>query len=280
MMISINRKYWILLLPLFVALFSCREKIGITLDSTYTRIVVEGYITDEARPHQVRLTLSTDFFYDEEPPLVTGAQAEITDGTQIFPLSEVSPGLYETDPSVKGVAGRTYTLTIRGVDVNNDGIAETYSATDLLKPVMVLDSVVVETQKPETVPPKYKVRGWGQEPSTPDDCYQWLYYVNYKLKTDTLYRTIFVDDTYVNGSYLPGLTMFMDILAAPGDTIKVETRSLSREYYTFLVTLMLESVWNQGGVAGPPANIKGNISNGGLGYFSAFSVSYISTIIQ
>ena len=73
--------------------------------------------------------------------------------------------------------------------------------------------------------------------------------------------------------------MFMFVRALPKDTILVETRSLSRNYYNFLVTFMLETVWNQGGGAGPPANIKGNISNGALGYFSAHSVSRNSAIV-
>jgi hypothetical protein len=261
------------------ALAGCRERIDITLDSTFTRLVVEGAITDEAKAHRVLLTLSGDYLTDQPLAGVSGAVVEITDGVQTFMLTEVAPGVYETDPTVRGVAGREYTLIITGVDVDKDGVFEIYKATDLLKPVMILDSVVVEQQKPLTNPPVYKASGWGQEPATPDDCYQWLYYLNGKLQTDTLYKTIFVDDTYVNGSYIPGLTMFMDIKASPGDTVKVETRALSRQYYTFLVTFMLEAVWNQGGGAGPPANIKGNISNGALGYFSASGVAYTTAIV-
>ncbi|MFO7722317.1 MAG: DUF4249 domain-containing protein [Bacteroidales bacterium] len=257
----------------------CRERIDLTLDSTFTRLVVEGSITDEAKAHRVLLTLSGDYLTDQLPAGVSGAVVEITDGVQTFSLSEVAPGVYETGPTVRGVVGREYTLIITGVDVDQDGEPEIYKATDLLKPVMILDSVVVEQQKPLTTPPVYKVSGWGQEPPTPDDCYQWLYYINGKLQTDTLYKTIFVDDTFVNGSYIPGLTMFMDVIASQGDTIQIETRALSRSYYDFLVTFMLEAVWNQGGGAGPPANIKGNISNGAIGYFSAMGVSYTTAIV-
>lgn len=258
---------------------SCREKIELTLDSTYTRLVVEGSITDEAKAHTVMLSLTTDYFYGDAPPVVTGALVEISDGTQTFILDETEPGIYQTDSTVRGVQGREYTLIISGVDINNDGKPEIYTATDLLKPVMILDSIVIEEQKPVTTPPQYKVSGWGQEPPTPDDCYQWVYYINGTLITDTLSKTIFVDDTYVNGSYIPGLTMFMNVHANTGDTITVETRSLTRQFYNFIVTVMLETVWNQGGTAGPPANIKGNLSNGALGYFSAYGVSRTSAIV-
>lgn len=267
------------LLPAVILMSSCREKIELKLDSTYTRLVVEGSITDEAKAHRVVLSLSADYFTDEKPKMVTNALVEISDGQQVFKLTEKKPGVYETEPHVKGVPGREYNLTIKYVDVDNDGEYETYAATDLLKPVMILDSVVVEPQLPLTEPPWYKIRGWGQELPTPDDCYQWVYYRNGTLASDTLSKTIFVDDAYVNGSYIPGLTMFMFVKANPQDTILVETRSLSRPYYNFLVTFMLETVWNQGGAAGPPANIKGNINNGALGYFSAHSVSHNSAIV-
>ncbi len=274
-----NAQHLILLTLVLLVYAGCRKPIELDLDTTYTRLVVEGSITDQEQAHRVVLTLSSEYFTDQPPPPVTGAIVQISDGEQVFLLSEVAPGIYETDPTVKGVHGKYYTLTITGVDINQDGEMEEYTATDLLKPVMTLDSIVVEPQMPLSNPPVYKISGWGQEPPTPDDCYQWLYYVNGVLQTDTLNKTIFIDDTFVNGSYLPGLTMFMNVEAEPGDTIKVATRSLTREYYTFLVTFMLETVWSQGGGAGPPANIKGNISNGALGYFSAHAVTFTSALV-
>ncbi|HRZ41827.1 MAG TPA: DUF4249 domain-containing protein [Bacteroidales bacterium] len=261
-------------------LSSCREKIELELDSTYTRLVVEGSITDRAIPHTVTLTATSDYLTTAPPPAVTGALVEITDGMQIFPLTETAPGVYQTDPSVKGIPGKEYTLTIRGVDINGDGKDEIYSASEVMKPAWVIDSVVTQKQNPATNPPLYKVNGWGKEPSTTGDCYIWNLWVNGKLQSDTLYKSVFIDDTYVNGSYLPGLTIFDDIKAGTGDTIVVETRALTRRYYDFLVTLMLEAVWNQGGGAGPPANVKGNINNGALGYFHASGVSYNTAVVK
>jgi hypothetical protein len=270
----------LLLIATVVAISSCREPIDLTLDTTYRRLVVEGSITNQAVAHRVVLSYTSDYLTSEPPVPATGAMVEITDGQSVFLLTEVSPGVYQTAPSVMGVIGREYTLTIRGLDVDNDGETETYAGSDLLKPVMLLDSVVLETQKPLTTPPVYKINGWGQEPPTPDDCYQWVYFLNGSLQTDTLDKTIFVDDTFVNGAYLPGLTMFMDVKAIAGDTILVETRSLTRRYYDFLVTLMLETSWNQGGGAGPPSNIKGNMSNGAIGYFAAHAVSQSAVVVK
>lgn len=262
-----------LLIAIIISFTACRERIDLKLETTYRRLVVEGSITNQTQPHRVTLTYTSDYLTTQASVPATGAMVEISDGQSLFLLTEVAPGIYETAPGVAGVIGREYTLTIRGLDVDGDGSPETYSGTDLLKPVMLLDSIAVEQQKPPTTPPVFKINGWGQELPTPDDSYQWVYYVNGVLQTDTLSKTLFVDDTFVNGSYLPGLTMFMDVKAMSGDTIRVETRSLTRPYYTFLVTLMLETVWNRGGGAGPPANIKGNMSNGAIGYFAAHAVS-------
>jgi hypothetical protein len=262
------------------ALISCREKIELKLDSTFTRLVVEGSITDQAVAHSVCLTTTSDYLSSAMPPIVTGALVEISDGSQVFQLTETEPGVYRTDPWVKGVPGKEYTLTIRGVDINDDGEEEIYTASEVMKPVMVLDSIVVDKHLPVTTPPLYKVSGWGKEPATAGDCYMWSFWLNGKLQSDTLYKKVFVDDTFVNGSYIPGLTIFDEIKAQPGDTILVETRALSRRYYDFIVTLMLETFWNQGGGAGPPANVKGNVSNGALGYFQASAVSYSTTIVK
>lgn len=259
---------------------ACREKIDLELDTSYTRLVVEGSISDEMKSHVVHLTLSADYFSNVPPERVSGAMVEITDGDNVFVLTEIAPGIYQTEPNVQGVTGKEYTLIVKGIDINGDGEEETYTATDILKPVMVLDSIVIEKQTPTSTPPLYKVSGWGQEPPTPDDCYQWVYYINGVLQTDTLTKSVFVDDTFINGSYIPGLTMFTNIKADQGDTITIETRSISREYYNFLISFMLEAVWNQGGGAGPPANIKGNISGGALGFFFAHGTSHTSAIVQ
>jgi hypothetical protein len=278
-------KYWRILLLIagtILLLTSCEEKINLNLDDTYTRIVVDGEITTETKAHKVILMKSAAYFSNQSPPPVTGAVVAITDGSNVIPLME-TPAVsvvYLTAPDVKGIVGRTYKLIIQNVDINGDGDIEMYEASCLLKQVFPLDSIKSKVFKEDEIPRRYLIDGYGQEPASIGDYYLWKYYKNNKIETDSLFEWIFTDDLLVNGKYIPGLSMFLVEEAVPGDTIKVESRSITKEYYDFLNAIMLETYWNGGGFSGPPANIKGNVSNGGQGFFLATDVGYSSTTIQ
>ncbi|MCF8297370.1 MAG: DUF4249 domain-containing protein [Saprospiraceae bacterium] len=260
-------------------LSSCTEKIELKLDDTYTRIVVDGEITSEVKAHQVILSKSTSYFNNEAPPPVIGAKVTISDGTNTYDLSETEPGIYKTQPNVQGVAGRIYTLTISDIDINGDGKDDIFTASSEMKPTWAIDSITQEIFDPTETPLRYLINGWGQEDPMPGQYYLWRYYKNNVLETDTLDELIFVDDEMVNGSYIAGLAMFL-VDAKINDTIKVESRSITKDYYEFINSFMAETVWNAGSFGGPPANVKTNVSNGGLGYFNAIEVAYVSTIIK
>lgn len=264
-----------------ILMTSCQEEIDLKLDDDFTRIVVEGAITDEAKAHEVILTKTTSYFYSEVPPPVTGAKVTITDGNFTFNLTEnpVGSGKYYTDPSVKGVPGRTYTLKIENVDLNADDEMETYTAETIMRKTMAMDTVIAEPYEPGDLNSDYGIYGWAHEDPEPGNCYQWVYYKNGVLESDTLDETNFTDDEFVNGNYIQGFEVFWDVKAKPGDTIVVETRSITEEYLTYMFELMSQTSWNAGNFGGPPANVFGNISDGGLGYFNAYSISKNYTVI-
>lgn len=263
-----------------VLLTSCEEKMDLTLDETYTRIVVEGEITSEMKAHHIKLMNSGGYFENQPPAPVSGAIVSVSDGVNVFPFTETptGSGIYLSAPNVKGEVGKVYTLTITGVDIDGDNKTDTYTASSMLKQGFPLDSIKTKVFRDFETPVRYLVNGYGQESPTTGDFYLWKYYKNQKIETDSVFEWIFTDDVLVNGNYIPGLSMFL-IDAVPGDTITVEARSITKEYYDFLNSLMLETFWNGGGFSGPPANIKGNISNGGQGFFLATDVYYTSTIV-
>ena len=272
-------KHTLLILAIAAILSSCTEKIDLELDETYTRIVVDGEITSETKAHQVILTKSTSYFHNEQPPPASGATVTISDGTNTYNLTETNPGVYKTSPNVKGVAGNIYTLTISDIDVNGDGVDDTFTASSEMKSTWAIDSITYEVFDPQENPLRYIISGWGQEDPVSGQFYLWRYYKNGILETDTLDELIFVDDEFVNGSYIAGLEMFL-VDANINDTITVESRSITKEYYEFINSYMEETVWNSGSFGGPPANIKTNVSNGGLGYFNAIEVAFVSKVIK
>jgi len=94
---------------LFVLAFilSCTERIELPLDESSVKLVVEGTITTNTSVHTIYLTETTNYYYNQKPPAVTGAEISITDGETITRLSETSPGVYQTSPGFKGVVGMT-----------------------------------------------------------------------------------------------------------------------------------------------------------------------------
>ncbi|MFC2111387.1 DUF4249 domain-containing protein [Bacteroidota bacterium] len=279
MKFKIKPQFTFLIIAISAVLSSCTEKIDLVLDDSYTRIIVDGEITSETKEHQVILSKSTSYFYGEAPPPATGATVTISDGSNSYILSESEPGVYKTSSNVQGVAGNVYTLTISDIDINGDGIDETYTASSEMKPTWAIDSITYEIFDPTETPVRYLINGWGQEDPEMGQYYLWRYFKNGTLETDTLDELIFVDDEGVNGSYIAGLTMFL-VDAVVNDTITVESRSITKEYYEFINSFMLETAWNAGNFGGPPANIKTNVSNGGLGYFNAIEVAYVSKVIK
>ena len=78
---------------LIVALYliasnSCTERIDIELESTFTRLVVYGEITTDTAIHAVRLTKTTDYYYNQPAPEVSDALVSISDGSSIYLLKE------------------------------------------------------------------------------------------------------------------------------------------------------------------------------------------------
>ena len=64
-----------------------------------------------------------------------------------------------------------------------------------------------------------------------------------------------------------------------GDTITLEMQAVTEEYYNYIAQLLAETVWNMGPLDGPPANPTGNISNGAMGFFLAYSKQEITAVV-
>ncbi|GAB4252226.1 MAG: hypothetical protein Kow0079_06860 [Vicingaceae bacterium] len=257
---------------------SCTEEIDFDLNTKENnRLVVEGKITDQQKAHQIKLTRTTSYYYTESPPLETGAVVTITDGTNTYTLNETSPGIYETAPTVKGEINKTYTLNI----TTQNG--EEYSATATMFRTAPIDTILVE--KVDYVGDRgvlykgYELQHFGPEPVGVGDYYLWDVYLNGQKLTDTISfsKLTFVSDEFVDGNYIVkfGVYVIDEKYINPGDTVDVtvELRSISKDYYNFLIDIWEETEAQQGLFSGPPANVCTNVTNGGLGFFEASAVT-------
>ncbi|HPM92458.1 MAG TPA: hypothetical protein PKZ74_06565, partial [Bacteroidales bacterium] len=56
--------------------------------------------------------------------------------------------------------------------------------------------------------------------------------------------------------------------------------NITEEFYDFVMTLQSETGFQTPLFSGPPANVKSNLSNGAVGFFTAYSVAYSSKVFQ
>ncbi len=272
----------ILIFFLSAAVLSCTERIDIKLDESYARLVVEGYVTTDTLKHKVILSKTSDYYYNKPPVMITGAGVTISDGTATEVLLEESPGIYSTSSSFAGVVGKTYTLN---VNLENPvGGFTDYQASSVLLPVAQLDSISLEYHPDWGPGGIWEVKSYLLDPPT-NDYYRILISKNSTMLTDTLYEWYVTDDVFFNGNYTNGAGIgylvqdYHDNTVSAGDTISAEVDGIGKDYASFIWDAQTE-IWGSNPLfSGPSANIKGNIDNGAIGFFAAYSVSRARAIV-
>ena len=280
-----NKKNLFPVLLLFVAI-ACTERIDIQLDETYTRLVVDGSITTGPSPALVTLTKSSAYFYNAPSPKVTGATVTIFDGTAIYPLSETVPGqsgIYSSQDPLPGQAGKEYTLHVE-LPAAISGYTS-FGATSKLYPVAGIDSVSTTFHPDWGKEGFWTINVFAQEPGNEVNYYMFNWFRNGLPMSDSIQRKFVTDDQLFNGNYITGLDVF-DIdnthkweTLKPGDTITLQMSGISKSYLDFILQVQ-QAGFNLPLFTGPPANIQGNISNGGTGYFTAYSSSFATTVVK
>ena len=261
-----------------ISIVACTEKIDIELNDTYTRLVVEAYITDEAKNHIVKLTKTSDYFYNKPAPVVEGAKITIADGQNILNLTETKPGIYKTE-KIAGEIGKTYTLNIELLEEINGH--KNFTAMDKLMPVGIIDSIGIEYIDSWEV---WEIRLYANEPPT-SDFYMFNWMKNNILITDTIDEVNVSDDKFFNGSYSNGVGVGWfeeereDENLHPGDTVTLIMSTITEEYADFVWEIQAETGYQSPLFSSPQANVSSNISNGALGYFAAYPKRYSSTVV-
>jgi hypothetical protein len=278
-------KKLLLIIPvILIVISSCTERIDVELDDTYTRLVVYGNITTDTTTHYVELSKTTSYYYNEAPPPVTGASVEITDDEgNAFSLNEKAPGRYATSPLFYAITGRTYTLRIElAEEINGHKI---YMASSKAGPIYPIDSIGLVSHTDWGEKGFYEVTCYYQDPPT-KDFYMFNIYKNGELLTDTINNRFITDDAFYNGNYTNGIGVgYLDQSKSRevlhlGDTITFQGCNITEDYYNFIVTLQAETGFQTPLFSGPPANVKGNIDNGAVGFFAAYGVAYSSKVFQ
>jgi len=280
-----NKNYLPLILLLFAAA-ACTERIDIKLDETCTRLVVDGSITTDSLPSTVTLKKSSGYFYNAPSPKVTGATVSIFDGTTSYPLIETIPGqsgIYSSRDPLPGKTGNEYTLHVLLPEAISGH--SSFEASSMLCPVVSIDSVTTIFHADWGKEGVWAIQLYAQEPGNEVNYYMFNWFRNGVPMSDSIQKKIVMDDQFINSKYMAGIDIFYidnthgwETLKA-GDTITLQMSGITKKYLNFILQVQ-QAGFNLPFFTGPPANIQGNIGNGGSGYFTAYSNSFATTIVK
>ncbi len=264
--------FWLILI-----LTGCEEKADKDFPTDVPdTIVVQATLTDENHHQEVKITkpVAGQSF---EPNPVSGAIVTLSNGTQSTNCTESidESGVYTSDISFAAVLGQTYYLNIvcKG---------KTYSAETTILPVSPLNPLsYVPVDENDSL---YKI-GWVAPDYNADaqDMYKitidWSHITNIppeeKSKAELYYYTFKTLDVIELFSPDKEEAFF------PKGSIIIEKKySLTDDYANFLRALSAETVWQGSLFDEARGNLPTNISNGGLGYFTACSVVSDTLIVE
>lgn len=288
-------KYSLLLALLAITAVSCTERIDLDVESSDPVIVIYGSITDTLAFQSVAISSSVPYFDNQHNPPVTGARVTIASSdNDVWDLleNETEKGTYRTQELKAGKEGCVYHLTVT-CDFDKDGEDETYEAVATMLPRFVLDSVQIKTLN-DMGRNLFTAHVFAQEPEG-EDFYMSKYYVNDTLATK-LSKFGLLNDKLFDGQYLNGLLVFhfsdlaeiddysdddqkYETFVSSGDDVIIELCRVEKNYFNFIEQAQNVKYGENPIFGGPPSNIQGNISNGGVGFFSAYSPSRLKATV-
>jgi len=260
-----NIPYIIIFLML---LFSgCERVIDVDLNEADPHIVIEGNLSYNPDTAIVKISMTSSYF-DTLPSLkVSGAEVIVSNSFgEKFRFNETEKGIYQSK-QIRLRPGEKYQLSVQA-----DG--EKYEASSILNPAVAIDSIKFYYEdRFSFFESGYYVNLYIFDPPGIKNYYRVKHWKNgvYQSSIDDFY--IF-DDRYVDGNRLE-----INLFSSPfelNDTVKVQLISLDESAYDYFKTF--EELVNNNPGSAAPANPNSNISNGALGYFSAWS-SHTRTFI-
>jgi hypothetical protein len=260
----------IIVLVLFSGLNSCQKVINLDLNSPSPQLVVEANISDRPGPYFVRLSKTVNFDEITNIPTVPGATVEISDSSsgKRETLIELKDGIYMTS-SLSGLPGHRYKLTIKTDGQDYESVSEMPFPAgslklDIKREVDNEDSFGGNSGNPTF---RYRVNYEINDPAEYTNYYRFvIYHKNREIRS----RRVF-DDQFHNGKIIADDFILRDTINFdPGDTVRIELQNIDRNTFDFFRTLR-EGASGLSFLSASPSNPISNISNNGLGYFSAYS---------
>ena len=284
----------------FLLVCSCTDEMVMEVPEGEIKPVVEAYMTDEVKQHEVILSYSSEF-YSHNMEMITGAEVfviesrtyqDVLGDTLCYFYEDVdNPGHYFSD-SVAGHKNRWYHLEVRvGKNAMHDTV-NMYSDAFMPNNARCIDSVgLLPLLNDEGIPfvdeeAAVCICPYFQTLSSADIIYNVELYLNgrrFKNRPSKLFQ-LFQMQGYA-GYYFNGPEMLQNNIPIPvgvmnksylheGDVVKVKLYSISKDYLYFLVGQKLAIGVNPAMGAFPAitTNIFNRFNPSAIGWFAATSV--------
>ena len=266
---------YISLVGMAFVFFSCEKVVTIDLNKADPHLVIEGVVSDQSGPYTVKLSKTGNYF---EPalifPPVSNALIVVTDDQgQKDTMKEVISGTYQSS-TLKGIAGRTYSLNV---------IAEgqSYNAISSMPKKIFIDSLFAMVRKESREQPGYDIYVIFEDPPEPGNYYRLNARSSARIPTDSIdgRRYRMYTDKLTNGNEMAERIRAGRNVAI-GDTITIDLLSIDRATYDYFNTLRDVLSSDRAATSLAPTNPNTNLSNGSLGYFSAWTIDTKMIIIK
>lgn len=242
---------------------SCQKVIQVDLNSADPQLVVEAYVTDAPDSIWVKLTKTVNFSDKNNFPAVDNAIVVIRDSEgNSEQLTQTYPGIYRAI-TLQGIPGRNYTLEI---DYNG----ETYTASSFMNIPVEIDSI---TFGRSAFSGNVTLQINFTDPGNTKNYYRYLREINGVKQRDF---NIITDDIRNGQSSFVTLSTGVQSLT-PGDTIICYLHTI--DFNTFEYYRTFNQI-NDTGPTATPGNPISNISNGAVGFFSAYALRSKMVIIE
>jgi len=261
----------VIILPVFTGLISCQKVINIDLNSPSPLMVVEASISDKPGPYFVKLSKTVNFDEITQIPPVRNATVEISDSSsgKYETLIELKEGIYTTS-LLKGIPEHKYRLKI----ITDGQVYEAVS--DMPDPVGFMKLYLTREIENQSAPNggstgqtfRYRVNYEISDPAKYTNYYRFVvFHKNRKISSRRV-----ISDQFHNGKIIADDFILHDSIDFdPGDTVKIELQNIDKNTFNFFRTLR-DGASGLSFLSASPSNPISNISNNGLGYFSAISV--------
>lgn len=268
-----------LLIISLLCVCSCEDSVKLNLPVSEEKLVVNGWITNQNKSHEIVLNQTVSFNSSNVYPVVSDAVVYLTDRLSFrYDFIEIgSTGIYKSDSlNLIGKQGEAYTLHI--VLKNGKEYESNREVLHQLPELKILSSDFFFDAGLPIVDPdakKFFLQGQIQDLPNIKNYYRWKISVNGKERNSPKDLFLF-DDKFTDGILFN--IKAINVTMENGDQVALQHASLTEQAYRYFE--QLSDQLSSGIIPNaPPSIVLGNIKNINdsteivLGYFGASAVS-------